>query len=355
MIIASHLQSLAQSVNSLVLPDETNQMVRLDISQLLNPKDEMGYDHLAVYVKNDADNQLTNPIQGRYKVEDDFLVFTPYFPFEKGMTYIVRFKNHQSEAGYQYQNFQIGEKPQAENAKLLSIYPSADTLPENLLRFYFYFNTPMKKDQALQHIHLVDAEGNVDPKAFMEFKQELWSADGKRLTLLFDPGRIKRGVSTNIELGPALLEGSKYKLSVSGTWEDVYGQKLVATTAKEFVVGKAYREPIITRALVIQKPEVNTNNKLTINFDRIIDHALVQSMIQVVDEHGKLVDGYWKISKGEKSAHFVPSKQWDSGNYQMIFDRRLEDVAGNNLEGLLDQTSDTTNNDQLLNSHFVIR
>lgn len=41
----------------------------------------------------------------------------------------------------------------------------------------------------------------------LAIKEELWSSDGKRLTILFDFGRIKRGVSTNRRQGPALEKG----------------------------------------------------------------------------------------------------------------------------------------------------
>ena len=103
----------------------------------------------------------------------------------------------------------------------------------------------------MKHIQLIDSEGNTDNHAFMEFKQELWSADGKRLTILFDPGRIKRGVSTNMELGSALLEDNKYQLTISGAWKDVHGQELSVKTTKEFAVIKAYRQHIKINELEI--------------------------------------------------------------------------------------------------------
>ena len=116
----------------------------------------------------------------------------------------------------------------------------------------------MKKRQALKHIKLIDEEGNIDNYVFMEFKQELWSADGKRLTLLFDPGRIKRGVSTNILQGLALIKGKNYKLSISGDWQDVHGQQLTMNTIKEFVVGNGYRQHIKTNDWFIDVPKLNS-------------------------------------------------------------------------------------------------
>ena len=209
-MLLSNSEILSQTTINLILPDEINGKVQLHISAFSNLNTlDLGYDILSVFVKNEREEYTSNAVQGRFTVEDDHLVFTPFFPFEKGLSYVARINDPINESGYIYTDFKVGEKATVDAAKLLSIYPTSDVLPENLLRFYFCFNTPMKRDEALQHIYMVDAEGNIDNRAFMEFKQELWSADGKRLTLLFDPGRIKRGVSTNLELGPALLEGNK--------------------------------------------------------------------------------------------------------------------------------------------------
>ena len=334
----------SQTAPSLILPNEITGKVRLNISTFTNFNiEKMSYDYLSVFVKNDKEEYSSNAVQGRHIIEGDYLVFAPYFPFEIGMTYVVRTNNMDTDGEYSYQSFEVGKKEVVEKAAVVSIFPSANELSENLLRFYLYFNTPMKKGQALKHIKLVDAQGNIDNHAFMEFKQELWSPDGKRLTILFDPGRIKRGVSTNMELGPALLEGSKYQLTISDTWQDVYGQELLVNTTKEFVVTKAYRQSIKVDELEIQIPETDSEEKLSIHFDRIMDHALIQSMIQIKDENEKVIAGYWQTSEDEKMVQFIPENPWQKGTYQIIMDSRLEDVAGNNLNNLLDQKTGTMN------------
>ena len=195
----------------------------------------------------------------------------------------------------------------------------------------------MKKGQALTHIQLVDAAGKIDNQAFMEFKQELWSADGKRLTLLFDPGRIKRGVSTNLDLGPALLEGNQYQLSIAANWQDVHGQDLAIEFTKEFKVVKAYREQISVKELAILEPKGKSLDSLRIRFNRIMDHALIQSMLRIVYEDGNLLAGDWEISHDETEALFFPEGAWKKGSYRLIMNGRLEDVSGNNLNNLLDQ------------------
>ena len=203
----------------------------------------------------------------------------------------------------------------------------------------------MKKGQALKYISLTDAAGNIDSHAFMEFKQELWSPDGKRLTILFDPGRIKRGVSTNMELGPALLEGRQYHVTISGSWKDVYGQELLVETRKDFVVGNAYRQHVKVHEWMIDEPGANSYDALLLQFDRIMDHALLQSMIQVKDRKNKLIAGHWEILKQEQLIQFIPEKKWQKGEYHIVIDSRLEDVAGNSLQNLLDHhENDAENN-----------
>ena len=355
-MLISRLEIVSQTASTLILPNEINGSVELKISAIANLNTEkFGYEYLSVFVKNEREEYSSNAVQGRYTIEDDYLVFAPYFPFEKEMTYVVRTKNADVDSNYSYQSFQVGKKQPVDEAKVVSIYPSANELPENLLRFYLYFNTPMKKGQALNYIQLIDSAGNIDNHAFMEFKQELWSADGKRLTVLFDPGRIKRGVSTNMELGPALLEGKRYKLSISSTWQDVYGQELSVTTAKEFVVGNAYRQHIKVNELEIKKPEANSDDILSIHFDRIIDHALVQSMLRIEDENKNLIDGYWETSEEEKTVQFIPQMTWKKGTYRIIMDSSMEDVAGNNLNNLLDQkTGELNSNIQQIIRPFTI-
>lgn len=335
---------VAQSTPDLLLPETIKDGIRLNISSMpIENKSLIEEIALTVFVKNDLDNYDLFPIQGQYSRENEYLVFTPYFPFENEMTYIIRTQNTDSNSNYSYKSFQVGKHKTIEIAKVLSIYPSASQLPENLLRFYIYFNTPMKKGQALKHIQLIDESGNIDSHAFMEFKQELWSADGKRLTILFDPGRIKRGVSTNLLRGPALSEGNRYKLHISSGWQDAYGQQLLAMT-KELEIVNAYRNHLSINDWAIDKPQRNSYDPLTIHFDRILDHAIFQSMIELVDAEEKPIAGHWEISEKERLIQFMPKIKWIKGIYQIIIDSRLEDVTGNNLQNLLDYSKSDNEN-----------
>lgn len=353
----SHLELRAQTEPTIILPTEPNGTVQLNIFAFKNAEVEsFGYEYLSVFVKGEGEKNSPIAVQGRHTVEGDYLVFSPYFPFEKGMTYVVKAQNVDTDSGHSFQSFQVGKKQTFDKAKVISIYPSSNELPENLLRFYIYFNTPMQKGQALKYIQLVDSAGNIDAHAFMEFKQELWSPDGKRLTVLFDPGRIKRGVSTNLEMGPALLNGKRYQLKISNEWKDVYGQPLSQEKTKSFLVKNAYRHQIEIINWRLSEPKANSYDELSIHFDRVMDHALIQSMLQLEDEENNLIDGHWEILEGEQRIQFIPEVKWQKGNYQIVFDSRLEDVAGNNLNSLLDEkVTPKHHHKEAANLKFIIK
>lgn len=337
-MVVSQSEILAQTAPTLILPNEIKGTVQLDISAFTSSGTEnFSYEHLAIFVLDEEENYGPIPVQGRHTTQGDYLVFTPFLSFERGMVYVVRFKQIDTEVGHSYQSFLLEGPQMSDEAKVLGIYPSGNVLPENLLRFYIYFNTPMKKGQALNYIKLSDATGNIDSNAFMEFKQELWSPDGQRLTILFDPGRIKRGVSTNMKLGPALMEGDRFYLTISEKWPDVFGETLSKRTIKEIWVGAAYRRPIKILDWQINKPKVKNQEPLTIIFDRTMDHALLQSMIKIESGAKNAIAGQWKVQEQEHRVQFVPEEKWLPGSYKIIVDSRLEDVAGNNLQNLLDQ------------------
>ena len=64
--------------------------------------------------------------------------------------------------------FATPEQPSTPPAEVTHIYPSSDRLPENLLRFYIHFSTPMSRGEAYRHIHLRDADGR-------ELEGRFWS------------------------------------------------------------------------------------------------------------------------------------------------------------------------------------
>src|ERR1700729_3328663 len=94
----------------------------------------------------------------------------------------------------------------------IRISPQANVLPANTLRFYIHFPRSGEAHFDRDHLWLLNEEEQVVPDPFLVLSQELWSVDGRRLTVLMEPGRIKRGLGADPAHEPALVVGRTYSL-----------------------------------------------------------------------------------------------------------------------------------------------
>ncbi len=279
-----------------------------------------------------------SPVAGRYTVSGRTVSFDPAFGLVEGQIYTVMIRDQNAR---DLTEFTIHPKATAVPAQVLAIHPGGDSIPENTLRFYIHFSTPMQPHRSTDFIKLVDETGTADTAAFMTFKQELWNDDRTRLTLLMDPGRIKRGVATNLALGPALLEGKSYSIVVEDGWPSANGKDVTSRFEKAFLVGPALRSLPATENWRVNAPAAHSRAPLVIAFDRPFDHHLLQSGIGVLDGAGQPVPGSLSVESHGLSWRFVPRDDWTSGTLNITVDARLEDVAGNNFRDLLDHAVDT--------------
>src|SRR5690348_8662108 len=97
----------------------------------------------------------------------------------------------------------------------------------------------MEPGAAYDHLHLLDSAGSEVKDAFLQLREELWSADHRRLTILFDPGRVKRGIRANLEMGAPLVAGRRYRLVIDSTWRDAQNTPLASSYTLEVFVGAA--------------------------------------------------------------------------------------------------------------------
>ncbi len=306
-----------------------------------------------VYLDNANCCAQTMPIQGTYTLSADVIEFQPDFPFSNGISYRVKvdmttiksmensslFKIPlpQSKNRFFDKTFSIPKIANLSETVVTQIYPSGEQLPENLLRFYIYFSNPMQRGAALKYIKLLDDQGNEVKKVFLQYKQELWSPDQKRLTLPFEPGRIKRGVSQNLRLGSALQEGQYYKLVINRNWLDAEGNKLKQNFEKTFKVTNPIRTAADPKQWKLHPPLPLSLEKLSIELLRPYDHALLKQLIRIRNADGQDVDGTITLAQAESLWLFNPIIPWGRGAYSVQIDATLEDVAGNNLNGPLDR------------------
>lgn len=217
-----------------------------------------------------------------------------------------------------------------------AIYPGSDRVPVNLLRVYIRFSSPMSTGEAAKRVRLVDGNGDVVEDAFLVVPQELWDPDRTRLTVLFDPGRIKRDLRPNEELGLPLREGREYSLVIDGGWPDGDGNPLASGYEKRFAVGPADRELPRTADWLVQGARAGTREPVLIEFPEPFDRALLERVLRVTRADGNAIEGVVEVRDRETRWLFTPASAWAEGTYIIRVGTELEDLAGNNLRHVFD-------------------
>ena len=226
----------------------------------------------------------------------------------------------------------------APSTVVAAIYPTTDIVPMNLLRMYVEFSAPMTSGHAFDHIKLfADGDSLVEEPFFTAGGVvELWDPDHTRLTILFDPGRIKRDLKPHEEMGLPLRTGKRYRLVIDSTWRDAAGRPLMRSLTKQFRVVAQDRALIRTASWRIAPPRAGTTDSLVVTFPEPLDRALLARLVTVHDSAGAKIDGVATISERETRWSFAPSQPWGRGAYALHVDTELEDLAGNNLKKLFD-------------------
>lgn len=218
------------------------------------------------------------------------------------------------------------------------IYPTSAELPRNALRFYVHFSAPMSEGLAAPAVQLRDAEsGEPLDGAILPMTPELWDPARTRLTLLLDPGRIKRGLVPHTEAGYPLHAGHSVTLHVSPRFLDATGTPLAAEATRRYTVGAGIRRRLDPSAWAIEPPEPGTSRPMQVRFDRPVDHALGLRCLTVVATGGRAVSGTPELAPGEREWTFTPSAPWAAAPYTLLVASELEDVAGNSISRVFDR------------------
>ena len=275
-------------------------------------------------------------VSGRVVLQESALYFAPRYPLRPGMRYRVVYRPSRLPGGDTaaedvVDELTIFDPEPGPPTEVTRVYPTADRLPENQLKFYIHFSAPMSRGEAYQRVHLLDAQGNEVDAPFLELGQELWDPDMRRFTLLFDPGRIKRGLKPREEIGPVLEAGKRYTLVVDADWADAGGRSLAAEMRKTFDVLPPDDAPLDVEAWQIDPPASGTTDPLVVRFGEPLDHSLLGRMVQVIDPNGERISGAIEVTDHESCWRFKPRRPWTAGQYQLVADTRLEDLAGNSI------------------------
>ena len=273
----------------------------------------------------------TAPLAGTYVIVGTQLRFRPSLPLLPGQTYTARLelpaRSGQPAVSLRAEH-RTPAPAMAAAPQLTAIYPSSDRLPANHLKFYLVFSEPMESGVFLNYCRLVDARGKPVEAPFRE--TELWSPDGRRLTLWFHPGRQKTGVNLNVEFGPVLVEGGDYRLVIDGRWPSARGVPLGGDVTKAFRAVSPLHEQLTTNSWQLQAPAAGTRDALRVAFPHPLDWATLHRQLRVM-QAADAVAGIITVEPGEQAWRFVPERAWIAGPHVLRVGTAIEDQAGNSL------------------------
>lgn len=288
-----------------------------------------------------VDVSTVQPLDGRFEVGQDAVYFAPKFPFLDGRSYSLAVGLAPEDRPVHSCEVWKIQRPAPEGeatTEVVAIYPTAGELPVNQLKLYIHFSSPMSEDWAGRAVHVRRGD-NDEPLdgVFLSMDPELWDRERRRLTLLLDPGRIKRGLVPNAEAGYPLIEGIPVIFTIDDDFRDAAGRPLRASQERRYDIGPPVRVRVDPADWQYRFPTLGSADPLVVEFDRPLDHALLNHSLWVHDAEGRALAGLGDVGPGERSWLFEPKSPWQQGRHLLMIDPRLEDLAGNSLIRVFDR------------------
>jgi len=271
------------------------------------------------------------PMAGRLAPDGADACFVPRFGFVDGTGYAVTVDG--VPAG-------VLARPRPGRpaaAQVLAIHPAAGEVPRNLLRCYVWFSAPMSEGCAAGHVALAGDDGTPLPGALLATEHELWDAGRRRLTVLLDPARIKRGLAGHRAAGYPLRAGQAVRLVVGAGFRDAAGTPLRAGAERRYTVGPDERRRVEPGDWTLAVPAAGGTGPLVVTFDRPLDHGLLARCLHVTGPDGARVDGTAQIGPQDRSWRLLPAAAWAAGTHRLHVDPVLEDLAGNSGRRVFDR------------------
>ncbi len=272
------------------------------------------------------------PMMAEVEVLERGLRLRPKFPLDPAGTYCALLESKRESVGRQSVGRQSAEwdgTTKSKNitvAEVVKVLPAVPHLPANALRLYVEFSRPVFAKNVHRWVRLRDEtdERWIDTP-FVEIPEGLWDPHGRQLTLIFHPGRIKRGVGPNLAMGPPLIPGHAYTLVVERSGSDRYEHHFIATEPDRSAI-----DPSRWR---IVEPSV-AGAPWRVDFRESLDPYLAERWI--------------RLAAGSP-AESIPGEVAPAGDHLLIegpneqneialwVHRDLEDLAGNRVHEVFDR------------------
>ncbi len=184
--------------------------------------------------------------------------------------------------------------------------------------------------QVFRHIELRDPRGEVIPGAFLE--REVWSSDGRRLTLHLDAERQRRGWAPGPRrLRPVLSAGDWHELRIGPGLLSAEGMPMRMTHQHAFRTGPARLARVRPESWKLATPAAGTREPMIVALPQALDRPHLLQRVTVRNAEGAKLTGTARLSPGGTCWTFQPVTDWAEGAYALEVRGRLDDGCGNNI------------------------
>jgi len=180
------------------------------------------------------------------------------------------------------------------------------------------------------YVALRDAQGRSLEDAILPLDTALWNPDRTRFTVLFDPGRVKRGILPNRRAGRPLQAGQTFSIVVGRAWPDGHARPLAADFRREYRVGPAIERPLDPSSWRLTAPAAGSRDPLVVEFPWPLDRGLLQRALGVAAGDTS-IEGTSRIEDAERRWSFVPAHPWEPRAHALVAQPELEDPSGNRI------------------------
>lgn len=276
------------------------------------------------------------PVLAAVRWTDTAAVLEPRVSLTPGLRYVARFDGPRVHPSLPRLSCEYWVPPirSPSDARIVAVYPTQRVVPANLLKFYVYFDRPMAEGSVFRYVRLLDSRGRAIPQAFNE--RELWDERHRRLTLWIMPGRTKRGLGLSESLGPVLRPYERYTLAILPGLPDQHGRPLARGLRHAFRTAGFDRERPRLDTWRVFPPAAGTRQPLRVRFPEPLDYPMAHRLIRVETAGGRAVAGRSALSRDARAWMWTPVGAWRPGDYRLVVDGFLEDLAGNNLVRLFE-------------------
>ncbi len=333
--------------------------VPLPIVNDLSPR-EMTVDlrpNLNLYLVFRDGSVANTALDVNYRFSDDRMSIQPTFPLGRDSSYVVRWKLSE-DTNFSMRFRTLSMIPTEEPlARLQNFYPLTELIPENTLLFYAHFDRPVLfSKRSMEFVDIMDDEGVIE-QAWTSYGMPNSSTEGRTVSFMLHPGRVKHNITMGDELGMVMYEGNEYRVVIERDgFRDSYARRIPQNYEKRYRAGPVDTD--LPRFLQTESekyiPRAGTEEAVILFFSEAMDYGSMQHAIHIRDSQGQEMAVEVSHYRGDSSWQYRPAQAWVADTrYRVEITEDVRDLAHNSVRNPFEMPADYVRNVESIYWDFV--